>query len=443
MNRQRRKHVSSISEPASREAPAGAEVLVVGLNHRTAPLALIEQMSVGDADLPEALHGLIRCEHVTEALVLSTCMRTEIYAVTDCAHGALADVRDILGGWSGSEAKQLGDHLYSCYGEAAISHLFRVASGIDSAILGEGEIIRQVRTACEQAQKEGAAGPTLTRLFRHSLEVGKRARSETAISRGTTSLSRAAVSMTTDRLGSLAGRSILIVGAGEMGEGMAQALASVRGVAEIVVANRTWSKAASLAERIGGQPVELSGLAAALEKADLVLTSTGATSVLLEADDLRAGLPARAGRPLLVVDLAVPRDVDPRLGELPGVTLLNLDDLRTFVGIGMSERRREVGAVELIVADEVDRFLELTAQRSLAPVVAALRDRAEKLRRAELARYRVRMSGLDEEGRATVEALTRGLLAKLLHEPSVQLKTAAGSARGDQLAEAAHILFDL
>jgi glutamyl-tRNA reductase len=174
-----------------------------------------------------------------------------------------------------------------------------------------------------------------------------------------------------------------------------------------------------------------------------LLTSTGAPGLLVEADDLRAVLPGRGQRPLLVVDIAVPRDVDPAVGDLPGVTLLNMDHLKAFVDAGMAERRKEIGAVNQIVADEVGRFLELTAQREAAPLVAALRERAETLRQAELDRYRMRLADLDERERAAVEAVTRGVLAKLLHEPTVQLKAAAGSARGDQLAEAVRILFDL
>jgi glutamyl-tRNA reductase len=293
------------------------------------------------------------------------------------------------------------------------------------------------------ARQQQAAGPLLDRLFRHAVEVGKRARSETAISRGTTSLSQAAVAMAAQRLDGLQGRTILMLGAGEMGEGMAQALAAVPGIGQVLVANRTWTKAAALAKRFGGQPIELGGLPAALEQADLLLTSTGAPGVLLEAEDLQAVLPGRGGRPLLVVDIAVPRDVDPAVGRLSGVTLLNMDDLKAFVGAGMAERRREIGAVNEIIAEEVGRFVEVSAQREAAPLVAALRARAEELRQAELARYRGRLSGLDERQRAAVEGVTRRVLAKLLHEPTVQLKASAGSGRGDQLAEALRILFDL
>jgi glutamyl-tRNA reductase len=417
-------------------------VVVVGLNHRTVPLEILERMTVRDAHLPKALHDLCGREHLSEAVVLSTCMRTEIYAVAGRFHGAMSDIRNFLAQWGGTEPECFADHLYSFYEDAAVTHLFQVASGIDSPVLGEGEILGQVRDAWEIGHRERAAGPILGRLFRHAVEVGKRARSETAISRGTTSLSQAAVAMAATRLGTLDGRTILVLGAGDMGEGMAQALAAVPGVSVLVV-NRTWGRAAALAKRFGGQPVELGRLPVALEQADVLLTSTGAPGVLLEAADLEPVLPARDGRPLLVVDVAVPRDVDPGVGLLPGVTLLNMDDLKSFAEAGVAERRKEIGAVERIIDDEVDRFLETTVQREMAPLVAALRERGEGLRAAELARFRVRLRGLDDRQRDAVEALTKGILAKVLHEPTVQLKEAAGSAAGERLAEAIRVLFDL
>ena len=418
-------------------------VVVVGLNHRPVPLEILERMTVSDTHLPKALHDLLEREHLTEAVVLSTCMRTEIYAVAARFHGAMVDVRNVLAAWSGTDPEQFGDHLYSYYEDGAASHLFQVASGIDSAVIGEGEVLRQVRHAWERAQQERAAGPVLSRLFRHAIEVGKRARTETAITRGITSLSQAAVAMASSRLGSLEGRTVLLVGAGEMGEGMVQALAAVPGIGRTLVANRTWARASQLAKRLGGTPVDLAGLGGALEEADVVLTSTGAPSVLVEAADFEAVLPARQGRPLLVVDIAVPRDVDAGVGQLRGVTLLNMDDLKAFVDAAMAERRKEIPVVNRIVAEEVDRFSDLTAEREMAPLVAALRDHAEAVRLSELERYQARLSGLTDRQRASVEALTRSMLAKVLHQPTSALKDVAGSVQGEQLAEAARILFNL
>jgi glutamyl-tRNA reductase len=418
-------------------------VVVVGLNHRTVPLEILERMTVNDAQLPKALQDLTDREHITEAVVLSTCMRTEIYAVAARYHGAMSDVRNFLSSWSDADPDSFTDHLYSYYEDGAANHLFQVAAGIDSAVIGEGEVLRQVRHAWEMARRQKAAGSVLTRLFRHAIEVGKRARSETAITRGITSLSQAAVAMAGDRLGSLAGRTVLLVGAGEMGEGMVQSLAAVPGIGRTLVANRTWAKAAQLAQRIGGTPVELVGLTSALEEADVVLTSTGAPGILIEAADLEAVLPARGRRPLLVVDIAVPRDVDPLVGHLPGVTLLNMDDLKAFVDAAMAERRKEIPAVSRIIAEEVERFSDLSAEREMAPLVSALRERAERVRTAELDRYRARLAALSDTQRAEVEALTRSLLAKVLHEPTVQLKEAAGSLQGEALAEAVRVLFNL
>jgi glutamyl-tRNA reductase len=283
----------------------------------------------------------------------------------------------------------------------------------------------------------------LSGLFRHAVAVGKRARSETGIARGTTSLSRAAVAMAAGRLGSLEGRRILVLGAGEMGEGMAQALAVSCGGTEVLVANRSWSKAASLASRIGGTAVELGGLATALEEVDLLLTSTGSPSMLLDAADMEEVMRARSGRPLLVVDIAMPRDVDPAAGDVPGVTLLDLDDLTTFAQAGMDSRRQEIAPVQGIVAEEVERYLSSASGREVAPLVATLRSRAESVRQAEIDRARARLAGLDRRQQEAVEAITKGIVAKLLHEPTVRLKEAAGSPRGERLAESLRVLFDL
>jgi len=419
-------------------------VVVVGLSHRTVPLDLLERMTVGEARLPKALADLGGREHLSEVVVLSTCQRPEIYAVAEGFHGAIVDARNFLTQLSYAPPEEFTDHLYSYYGDAAAAHLFAVACGLDSAVLGESEILGQVRDAWERALLEGAAGSSLSVLFRHALEVGKRARSETGIARGTTSMSQAAVALAAERLGgSLEGRRLLLFGAGDMSEGMAGALAASPGVAEVLVANRTWAKAALLARRVGGRAVEHGALGAALEEVDVILTSTGSPSVILEASDLTPVLAARGGRPLLIVDVAVPRDVDPEVGGLPGVTLLDMDDLRAFAEEGMSGRRREVARVRALVDDEVDRWVSATTGRAAAPLIGALRAKAEAVRQSEIERLRSRFQDLDPRQQEAIEALTRGILAKLLHEPTVRLKDAAGSPRGERLAEALRALFDL
>ena len=418
-------------------------VLVVGLNHRTVPLEILERMTVSDGRLPKALADLRGRDNLSEVVVLSTCMRTEVYATAERFHGAVVDVRNFLAELGFTAPEDFSDHLYSYYEDGASSHLFRVVSGIDSAVVGESEILGQVRQAWEKSAAEGAAGPVLANLFRHAVEVGKRVRSETAIGRGTTSVSQAAVAMASQRLGGLAGRRILVLGAGDMGEGMAVALAATPGLADVAVANRSWAGAVALANKVGGRPVELGALGIALEEADLLLTSTASPTVLLHADDLEPVLAARPERPLLVVDIAVPRDVDPGVGLLPGVTLLDMDDLRAFAAEGLAGRRREIDNVQTIVDEEVERYAAASTARELAPLVVALRSRGEEVRAAELERFAPRLEGLDSKQREAVEALTKALLAKLLHEPTVRLKEAAGSPGGDRLAESLRALFDL
>tara|TARA_B100000949_G_C14239901_1_gene432997 strand:+ start:39 stop:1298 length:1260 start_codon:yes stop_codon:yes gene_type:complete len=417
-------------------------VVVVGLNHRTVPLDLLERMTVPSSLLPKALADLTSREHVTEAVVLSTCNRIEVYAFAEKFHGAYQDIRNFFAEVSHVAPEEFSDHLTSLYDGDAARHLFSVASGLDSAVLGEHEILGQVRTAWEVSSAESAVGPVLNPLFRHALEVGKRVRTETAISRNITSVSQAAVAMATDRLGGLEGRQVLVVGAGEMGEGLARALHS-GGVAGIRVANRTWDRAVEVAERLGGVPVRLDDLPHHLAEVDVLLTSTGASAVILEHGDLASVVGERHGRELLVVDIAVPRDVDPAAGEIEGVTLLDMDDLREFAEVGIRERQREVTAVQAIVDAELDRYVDESTARSVAPLVASLRSRGDLVRSGELERLAARLGYLDDRQREAVEALAAGIVGKLLHEPTVRMKDAAGTARGERLAEALRDLFDL
>jgi glutamyl-tRNA reductase len=417
-------------------------VVVIGLNHRTANLELLERTTVDASRLPKVLHDLCARTHLSEAVVLSTCNRTEAYVIAERFHGGYEDVRDFFSELAFLAPEDLGDHLYVHYDEAAVRHLFTVAAGLDSAVLGEGEILGQVAEAWSMAREEGSAGASLNLLFRLALEAGKRVRTETAISRGITSVAQAAVAMAADRLGTLEGRRVLLLGAGEMGEGMALALASA-GTGEVVVANRTAAHAEALAARVGGRAARLFDLPAELARADLLLTSTGATSIMVEHGDLATVMANRDGRPLLIVDIAVPRDVDPSAAALDGVTLLDMDDLRGFVEVGLSGRQRAASQARVILDEELERYLAVTSAREVAPLVAAMRERAEQVRQSELERFAGRLDQLDERERAAVEALTKGIVAKLLHEPTVRLKDAAGTAKADRLTDTLRDLFDL
>jgi len=423
-------------------------LVVVGLSHRTVPLEILERMTVSAEHLPKALGDLVGRDFVSEAVILSTCHRTEIYVVAERFHGGVQDIRHFLARLAFLPPEDFSDHLFTYHDESAAGHLFAVASGLDSVVLGESQVLGQVRAAWERARDEGAAGARLSALFRHALEVGKRARSETAIGRGVTSLSQAAVALATDRLGTLEGRKLVLLGAGEMGEGMADDLAASTDASDgdgpqVVVASRTRQRAVKVAEKVGAEVVDIDQLPAALAAADVLLSSTGAPTVVLGPAELSPVMAGRPSQPLLIVDMGMPRDIDPAVRSIPGVTLLDLVDLRAFVEAGLDERRKEVRRVRAIVDEEVVRFQDAVAERQAAPLVTALRDRAEDLRLAELARYRSRLEGLDARQQEAVAALTRGILAKLLHEPTVRLKESAGSVRGERLAEAIQELFDL
>lgn len=419
----------------------------MGINERDVSLDVFEQSALSEAELPSALRALCESEHVSEAVVLSTCLRTEVYAVVERFHDGLADIENTFRSWAGdvgTDPIQLTDPFACWIDDAAVSHLFEVAAGIDSPVLGEGEILRQVRSAAELARKENAAGRVLGPLFRHAVEAGKRVRTETAITQGTTSLAMAAVSMAAEHLGgSLAGRSVLVIGAGEVGAGFTSAVTKLAAPARVVVANRSARRATAVAEQSGARAVGLEKLDEELERADLVLTSTAALDVVLGPERVGRAMAARPQRPLLVVDVAVPRDVDPAAAGLDGVSLLDVEDVRRYAESQMETRRREIPVARSLLAEELERYRVSTAARSAAPLVAALRARAETIRRAELERQSTRLDALGPEAREIVEAVTQRTVAKLLHEPTVRLKDASGSPRGEQLAEALRNLFDL
>jgi glutamyl-tRNA reductase len=416
--------------------------VVIGLNHRTMPLALFERLTFDGARVPKALTALASCDHVTEAVLVSTCNRTEVYLVAERFHAAYQEVRDVLADLADVAPQDFTDHLYVHYDADAVTHLFRVAAGVDSDVLGDTEVLGQVKAAWAAGVEEGTVGPTLNLLFRHAVETGKRARTDTDIARGTASVSHAAVEMAAEHLGTVADRTVVLLGAGAMGRAMAIALRKA-GAARVLVANRTAERGEALAAEIGGEVVSLSDLPAVLADADVLLTSTASPQVVITSDDLAPVVEGRSTAPLLVVDVAVPRDVDAAVADLPGATLLDIDDLRTFAQAGVARRTGEVDAVERIVSEEVDRHGREVSARSVAPLVGALHGRAEELRQSELERFAGRLADLDDRQRAAVESLTRSLMAKVLHEPTVTLKTLSGTPTGDRLAESLRHLYGL
>ena len=446
-------------------------VVVVGANHRTASLDLLERMVVPGDRLPKLLHGLDACADVSEVAMLATCNRTEVYVVAERFHSAYGQIRDFFCDLTHLPPDLFAEHLYVHYDDQAVRHLFEVAAGLDSAVPGEHEIQGQVRQAWQTARDEGTARRSLNMLFRHALEVGKRARTETRISHHVTSVSQAAVIMAGERLAGLeagsatlappavcagaraasglAGRRVVVVGAGAMARGMASFLADAD-VAELVIANRTLSRAEALAESLVDQSrstsiqgVSLDDLGDHLVGVDVLFTATDATDPVVTLDHVAPAVATRSADAMLVVDVGMPRDVAPEVGSLPGVELLDMEAVAALTDANLAARHAEADAVHAIVDAEVDRFEALTSAREVAPVVTALRQQVEGVRLAELDRFAARLEGLEPAQRDAVEALTKGIVAKLLHSPTVRLKDAAGSGRGDRLAESVRALFDL
>jgi len=421
-------------------------VVVIGLEHTQAPLSLLEAVAVGDADLHKVLAALSHRRNLQETVVLSTCLRTEVYSVVDRFHDAVAEVYEVLSEYSGISEDELAERATVRFDDDVTSHLFSVTSGLESTVVGESEIVGQVRRAFEHAREEGASGPVLSALFQHALQTGKRVRTETGIARGTTSFAHAAVTVARgEDGGGLRDKRVVVIGAGEMGLGVARALRDIPAAAaprSIAVVSRSVTRAEELVREAGGvgtlRAASLEGVHAELARADVVLSAAAAESHVLGA----AHFSGVVG-PMLVVDLGVPRNVDPAVGTLPSVTLLDMDTLSESVSRALGVREEESVAGRAIIADEVERFRTASRQRGAAPVVAALRARLESLRVSELERHRAQLADLSEGEWEQVDVATRAALAKMLHEPTMVLKETAGTPRGERLVEALRILFDL
>ena len=417
-------------------------LVVVGCNHRSTSLDLLERLTVAPEDLPKALCELSGAEHLSESVVLSTCNRIEVYAYAERFHGGYADVREVLARHSGLPPEIVADEIYAFHDIEAVRHLFNVAAGLDSMVVGEHEILGQVRAAFQTARDEGTVGAVLDPLFRRALATGKLARASTGISRGIASIAHASVALAEQRAGGLTGKKILVLGAGELASGTLKSLANAS-PAEIAVVGRTWDRAVSAAESCNGRAVPLTDLEDALTAVDVMFATTGATNIILEHSDVDEVMRRRDGRPLLILDVAVPRDVAPAARQLPGVTLLDIDDVAVFVKGGRAARAEEIERVQAIVETAIEGHLAEASAREVAPLIAGLRARAHEIAQGELARNQARLNDLSPAQRANVELLLQSTVNKLLHKPTVKLKDAAGHARGDRLAEALRDLFEL
>ena len=422
---------------------------VVGLNHRSAPLALLERVGVPEVRLEKALAGLRGLEHVQEAVVVSTCNRVEVYAFAATFHGAYENVREFLAEFSYTPLGEFSPQLYSLFGADAVAHLFRVVSGLDSAVLGETEIQGQVKRAWEAAQREAVAGPELNRLFRHALQTGKRVRSNTSV--GTEKISsvcEAAVGLLQQELGDLSGRRALMLGTGEVGQTGARLLSGM-GLAEVCVASRTWQRASHLAAEVGGRAVHLDELSEELLEMDFLISATGAPSLMLERSDLAAVMERRAGQHRLVVlDLAVPRDVDPMAAGIDGVTLFDITDVQAFVAEASAVAETEASLEEMhraqaIINEEVENHLAADSAEAMAPLIVDFRRSICDISQSEFDRFESQLASLSGEQRESVEALVHSIVNKVLHTPTARIKESADSSESEVLGEALRDLFDL
>jgi glutamyl-tRNA reductase len=410
-------------------------ILVVGLSYKSAPVSVLESASVSGDDVPKLLDELRTAPAISEVLLLSTCNRIEVYADVARFHPALAEISSVLARHAGLTVPDLGEHLYVHFAEAAVGHLFSVAAGLDSMVVGESQILGQLRSAYATAVQASTVGSVLHDLAQTSLRVGKRAHTETGIDRAGASVMSVAIGDAVAVLGPLDSRRVVIVGAGSMGALAASTLRR-RGILDLAVANRSAERARRLADSFGGRAVAMDDLPAEIANADLLVSATGAIGLVLPASSIRP----RDGRPLVIVDIALPRDVDPAVAARPEVTYLDLDSVRRDGAI-VSET--EVQAAATIVDAELGGYLAIQQQLAVAPTVTALRSKADQVIDAELVRLDGRMPSLDPTTRAEVAGAVRRAVEKVLHAPTVRVKELATTPDGDKYAAALRELFDL
>lgn len=411
-------------------------VLVVGISHRSAPVSVLEKLALDSSGSSKLAAAVMENSHVTEAAVLATCNRCEVYAEVDRFHGSVESITRMLGDVAGRPAEELAPHLYVHFEDAAVAHLFQVATGLDSMVVGEGQILGQARETLRLGQESGHVGPTLNSLFQQALRVGKRSHAETGIDRLAPSVVSAALARA--EISDYTRCKAVLVGAGAM-SGLAAATLRRAGIGDLVIANRTHASAEHLAELHGGRAVPLDGIDAELGDADLLISCTGATGVVIEADRLSV-VRREAAQPLAVLDLALPHDVEPAVADLPGVSLVALATLAGELG---GAEHPEVAGVRAIVAEELAAFLSARNAAAVTPTVVALRTMATGVVEAELERLSSRLPGLDATTRAEVEQAVRRVADKLLHQPTVRIKELAGEGETVSYATALAELFSL
>jgi glutamyl-tRNA reductase len=415
-------------------------LLITGVNHKTAPVEVRERLAFDAHGLASALRALTNCPGVSEGLILSTCNRVEIAVAA--ANGDEPAVDRFLSESRRVPLDEIAPHLYRFADEDAVQHLFRVAASLDSMVIGEPQILGQIKGAYAQAKAHGAVSGFLEPILTRAFSVAKRVRTETGIGENAVSVSYAAVELAREIFGSLAGRKVMIVGAGKMSELAAQHLHR-SGATDIFVCNRTHERARELADLFRGAIVEYDRLLAALPQMDIVITSSAAPHYILKKSDVRRVIEVRRNRPMFLIDIAVPRNIEPAVNEIDNVFLYDIDDLQHVVAANLGERQKRAGLAEEIVAAEVARMMARLKAREVAPTIVGLQEQLERMRQAELARLRGKLGALTPQQEEALESLTRGLVAKIAHGPISELRRQAGQPEGLPIIDAIRRVFHL
>ncbi|MBU9707763.1 glutamyl-tRNA reductase [Paenibacillus sp. AK121] len=417
-------------------------IVVVGLNYRTAPVEVRERFTFAEQDLPKALEQLKLTKSVLEGVVVATCNRTEIYVVVDRLHMCGYFIRSFMEQWFGIPRDQFTQHLYIYEDEQAIRHLFRVTCGLDSMVIGETQILGQVKNAFLQAQSQKITATWFNMLFKQAVTLGKRAHSETSIGESAVSVSYAAVELGKRIFGMFTDKKVLILGAGKMSELTVKHLYS-GGAAEVIVANRTLSRAEDLASKFNGTPVTMEEGMNRLADVDIVISSTGAQGYILDRNRVEASMKRRQSRPLFMIDIAVPRDLDPAIGELQNVFLYDIDDLEGIVESNLEMRRTEAAKIEHMIEDELSEFYQWLKTMGVRPVIRALQEKAESIHQDTLESLYNKLPELDERQRKVISRLTKSMLNQMMHDPINRVKELAVQKQGNEALDMFNHIFAL
>lgn len=416
------------------------EIVVVGISHKTASVEIRERLSFPEAKLPDALAKMKGLQGVNENLILSTCNRVESYATVKDAAAGMDRLRNFFVDYHEIEGGSVGECIYCVSGKDAVRHIFRVAASLDSMVVGEPQILGQLKDSFDHALANKTTGVVMNRLMKKAISVAKRIRTETKIAESAVSISFAAVELARKIFGDLKGKSVMLAGAGEMAELAARHLVN-NGVKTVMVANRTYERAVELARDFDGVPVQYENLVSEMVNADILIASTGAPHYILTGQDMAKVIKGRKNRPVFLIDIAVPRNLDPEINKIDNVYLYDIDDLQNVVESNIKDRQKEAELASEIIEEEIETFLTWLRSIDVVPTIVAIREKAEEMRAAELDKTLSKMGELSEKQKKQVEALTQSIVNKLLHHPLVALKKAAGDPEGSSNIESARVLF--